>query len=150
MASGDDDLNKYRDRADERRKGHNPDYADKLNQVENHPYESRSLATYANAVEHAVLPSDIKWHRRVAACFMLLLLLLLLLLLFAVVVGGGVGGDGGDGCGGGDAAAGGGAVLPLVLCGVLFCLPVEAHHACPAQIYSDGLHGRRDDQVPRW
>lgn len=33
MASGDDDPNKYRDRADERRKGQNPDYADKLNQM---------------------------------------------------------------------------------------------------------------------
>eukprot|EP00903_Cladosiphon_okamuranus_P018227 g16766.t1 len=33
MASGDDDRNKYRDRAEERRKGHNPDYADKLNQM---------------------------------------------------------------------------------------------------------------------
>ena len=33
MANDDDDLKKYRDRADERRKGHNPDYADKLNQV---------------------------------------------------------------------------------------------------------------------
>ncbi|CAM9503278.1 unnamed protein product, partial [Ectocarpus fasciculatus] len=33
VASGDDDPNKYRDRADERRKGQNPDYADKLNQM---------------------------------------------------------------------------------------------------------------------
>ncbi|CAN0382274.1 unnamed protein product, partial [Hapterophycus canaliculatus] len=33
IASGDDDQNKYRDRADERRKGQNPDYADKLNQM---------------------------------------------------------------------------------------------------------------------
>lgn len=33
MANGDDDSNKYRDRADERRKGQNPDYADKLNQM---------------------------------------------------------------------------------------------------------------------
>lgn len=33
MSSGEDDLKKYRDRAEERRKGHNPDYADKLNQM---------------------------------------------------------------------------------------------------------------------
>lgn len=33
MANDDEDLNKYRDRAEERRKGHNPDYADKLNQM---------------------------------------------------------------------------------------------------------------------
>lgn len=33
IANDDDGSNKYRDRADERRKGHNPDYADKLNQM---------------------------------------------------------------------------------------------------------------------
>lgn len=40
MASGDDDPNKYRDRADERRKGQNPDYADKLNQVDKYAHET--------------------------------------------------------------------------------------------------------------
>ncbi|CAN0424539.1 unnamed protein product, partial [Laminaria digitata] len=33
IANDDGDPNKYRDRAEERRKGHNPDYADKLNQM---------------------------------------------------------------------------------------------------------------------
>ncbi|CAM9375169.1 unnamed protein product, partial [Choristocarpus tenellus] len=33
VASDDADSNKYRDRAEERRKGANPDYADKLNRL---------------------------------------------------------------------------------------------------------------------
>lgn len=33
MSNEEEDQKKYRDRAEERRKGHNPDYADKLNQM---------------------------------------------------------------------------------------------------------------------